>query len=84
MIQVITPKEQVLYTFIEQLEKAKAELLEALKNLRRSYVSLLDGGRDRILELGGDCDPVDVMLAANPNIRDADAAIARATKGEAK
>jgi hypothetical protein len=58
------------------------ELLAALKDLYRSYVNTLEAGRDRILFLGGDCDPVDVMEQGNPALRRARAAIAKAT-GEA-
>lgn len=31
----------------------------ALINLHRAYVRLLENGRDRILMLGGECDPVE-------------------------
>lgn len=58
---------------------AAPDLLSELRKMRRAYVSLLEGGRDRILELGGDCDPVDVMEASNPSLLSADAAIAIAT-----
>jgi hypothetical protein len=63
-----------------RLIAAAPELLAELRNLRRAYVSLLEGGRDRILELGGDCDPVSVMEASTPCLRNADAAIAKATE----
>lgn len=56
-----------------------AELLEALKNMRRAYVNLMESGRDRIIFLGGECDPLDVMEAGDPNLRTSAAAIAKAT-----
>jgi len=39
------------------------------KALYRAYVRLLEAGRDRILLLGGDCDPVDVMEASDADLR---------------
>lgn len=36
-----------------------------------SYVNSLESGRDRIIELGGTCDPVDAMEANNPELIDA-------------
>lgn len=55
------------------------DLLEELKFLRRAYVNMLEGGRDRILELGGQCDDVATMVAADQNMRSSGAAIAKAT-----
>lgn len=55
------------------------ELLEELKNLHRNYVNLLEAGRDRIVALGGDCDPVDRMEQDDPHLRAAKAVIAKAT-----
>lgn len=40
---------------------AQAVDLAALKALYHAYVRLLESGRDRIIDLGGTCDPVDVM-----------------------
>lgn len=60
---------------------AAPDLLSELRKMRRAYVNLLEGGCDRILALGGDCDPVDVMEASNPSLLSADAAIAKATGG---
>lgn len=58
---------------------AAPELLEELKNLHRNYVNLLEAGRDRIVALGGDCDPVDRMEQDDPHLRAAKAVIAKAT-----
>lgn len=58
---------------------AAPELLDELKNLRRAYVNLLETGRDRILSLGGQCDDVTTMEASDPYLRDASAAITKAT-----
>lgn len=55
------------------------ELLAALKTMNRAYVNLLQNGRDRITMLGGECDPVDVMEANDPNLRESRAAVAKAT-----
>lgn len=61
-----------------RLIAAAPDLLSELKRLARAYVSLMEAGRDRIIQLGGDCDPVDVMEAGNPYLRDAKAVIAKA------
>jgi hypothetical protein len=52
------------------------QLVSELKSLRRAYVNLLESGRDRILDLGGTCDPVDVMEAGNPHLSSTVKAIA--------
>lgn len=57
------------------------QLVSELKSLRRAYVNLLEAGRDRILDLGGTCDPIDVMEARNPHLASAVKAIA---SGEAE
>lgn len=36
-------------------------MLSALKSLRHAYLNLLESGCECILDLGGTCDPVDVM-----------------------
>lgn len=57
---------------------------EALQGLVRAYVNTLESGRDRIIELGGDCDPVDVMERADPFLRAAREALAQQpAQGEA-
>lgn len=66
------------------VEAAKEEveaLRAALINLIRGYVNLLEIGRDRIVELGGQCDPVDQMEASDPYLLDARAALAQAKEG---
>lgn len=62
---------------------AAADLLNELKNLQRAYVNLMETGRDRILQHGGTCDPVDVMEAADPFLRASKAVIAKAEGGAA-
>lgn len=59
--------------------KVAPDLLAELKRLARAYVALLETGRDRIVSLGGSCDPVDVMEAGDPSLISARAAIAKAT-----
>lgn len=53
------------------------QLRGALKDLARAYVRLLESGRDRIISLGGDCDPVDVMERGDPYLRKANEAMAK-------
>jgi hypothetical protein len=50
-------------------------LREVLKMMIRAYVNLLECGRDRIIALGGQCDPVDVMEASTPELIAARAAL---------
>jgi hypothetical protein len=61
-----------------RLIAAAPDLLEALKRLAHAYVSTMESGRDRIVALGGDCDPVDVMERGDPYLRIAKEAIAKA------
>jgi hypothetical protein len=62
-----------------RLAAAAPALLAELKCLSRAYVSLMEAGRDRIVLLGGECDPVDKMEGDDPNLRSARAAIANAS-----
>lgn len=48
---------------------AKGVDLPAFKALYRAYVRLLESGRDRIIDLGGTCDPVDVMEANDVDLQ---------------
>lgn len=48
-----------------------AELKKGLKDLIRAYVNTMENGRDRIVYLGGQCDPVDVMERGDPYLREA-------------
>lgn len=48
----------------------------ALREMIRAYVNLMETGRDRIIDLGGQCDPVDVMEAKDPALKAARAAMA--------
>jgi hypothetical protein len=58
---------------------AAPDLLDELRNMCKAYVRLLENGRDRIIMLGGDCDPVDRMEANSVELIRARAAIAKAT-----
>ncbi len=48
---------------------AHAVNLANFKALYRAYVRLLESGRDRIRDLGGTCDPVDVMEANDVDLQ---------------
>lgn len=60
----------------EPLVEALREAEKEFRALYRAYVSLLGLGRTRIIDLGGACDPVDVMEAGDPALARARAAIA--------
>jgi hypothetical protein len=55
----------------EEVERLRAEI----GYLDKAYVNLLEAGRDKIIDLGGDCDPVEVMEKADPALRRARAAL---------
>ena len=44
-----------------RLIESAPELLDGLKSLYKAYVNTLESARDRIISLGGSCDPVDQM-----------------------
>lgn len=70
----------------DTIEAQSAELQrlrEALRNLIRGYVNTLENGRDRIMFLGGECDPVDVMERNDIHLRAARAALAQREEGDA-
>lgn len=48
---------------------AQAVDLAEFNALYRAYVRLLESGRDRIIDLGGTCDPVDVMEANDVDLQ---------------
>ncbi|EPT6987848.1 hypothetical protein C3O70_07780 [Cronobacter sakazakii] len=49
-----------------------AELTDALKQAVSGYKSCLRTGHERIIELGGECDAPETMIAQNPDIRQAE------------
>jgi hypothetical protein len=59
----------------ERLADRVAKLEAGLKHLYRGYVGTLEAGRDRIMDFGGTCDPVDVMEEGDPYLRAARALI---------
>lgn len=67
-----------LNTEVRDARSAQKELLAEIKRLRLAYVNLMETGYDRIIALGGSCDPVDVMEAGDPAIRRVNEVIARA------
>jgi hypothetical protein len=49
----------------DRVDEAETEL----KKLMLAYVNLMENGHDRIVSLGGSCDPVDVMEKGDPYLR---------------
>lgn len=62
---------------IEHLDRQNNALRDALGDLIRGYVNMMENGRDRIVFLGGDCDSVDAMEASDPWLKAARAALAQ-------
>lgn len=52
-----------------------SSLRDALQQLVRGYMILMENGRDRIMFLGGQCDALDVMEGSDPYLRQARAAL---------
>ncbi|EKK4082437.1 ead/Ea22-like family protein [Cronobacter dublinensis] len=65
-----------LIAALEAAEKRNAELTDALKQAVSGYKSCLRTGHERIVELGGECDAPEVMVAGNPDIRQAERVLA--------
>lgn len=57
-------------------QPAAGDAVVELRALRQAYVRLLEAGRDRIRDLGGACDPVDVMERNDVDLRRVDAFLA--------
>lgn len=73
----------VLEKKLEAAERRSAGLTEALRQSVIGYKSCLRMGYDRILDLGGDCDSPEVMIAGNPDIQQAEKLLAAGIgKGE--
>lgn len=53
----------------EYATEYSAPFVAELRRLYVAYVRLLESGRDRICDLGGSCDPVDVMEASDIDLR---------------
>jgi hypothetical protein len=66
---------------VQKAEREVDELREALRRLYRGYVVTLENGRDRIITLGGDCDPVDRMEREDPLLHDMRALLSRIDGG---
>lgn len=56
-------------------------VLLAGRELDRAYVRLIESGRDRIRDLGGECDPVDVMERSDIDLRKFRAALGGESPG---
>ncbi|HAV1768741.1 hypothetical protein EKS35_14030 [Enterobacter hormaechei subsp. steigerwaltii] len=83
VIEMHAQKIQALLDELEAKDKRNTELNEALKQAVSGYKSCLRTGYERILELGGDCDSPEAMIAGNPDIQHAEKLIAAAAgKGE--
>lgn len=69
---------------VYRLRRELAALRDAMRDLYRGYVRLLASGRDRILFLGGECDPVDRMEEGDPVLIAAREALSTSQAGEAQ
>ena len=72
LLQEILVQDQLITELDARLaacEAAEAEVVrlrEEMSALYRAYVRLLEAGRDRIIDHGGTCDPVDRMEEGDP------------------
>ena len=57
----------------------KDRLMEDLADLVKAYERLLETGRDRIIENGGECDSVEDMIRCSPQLRFAKAELLEGT-----
>ena len=81
IMDVLGPIHSRLSAILPALLEERDRLREALGDLIRGYVNALESGRDRILFLGGQCDPVDVMESSDPYLKAARAALAQEQGG---
>ena len=52
----------------ESAEQRNYELTDALKQMVQAHKSSFRAGYERIIDLGGDCDSPEAMIAGNPDI----------------
>jgi hypothetical protein len=57
------------------LRSQREDLIKFIEGIYRGYIGVLESGRSRIVELGGQCDEVEVMVNGDQNLRDARALI---------
>jgi hypothetical protein len=71
---------------VAEYKTREQRLEQALRDLIRHHRNVLESGRSRIVELGGEdaCDPVDSMMRGDPYIRNAEAALARGVPAAGK
>lgn len=60
---------------LDRLRSSNEALMKVIRRLMNGYVSTMEAGRDRIISLGGSCDPVEVMEASDPHLAEARAAL---------
>ncbi|HDI3035740.1 hypothetical protein G9G39_22550 [Cronobacter sp. EKM101R] len=76
LIESLEQKNADLRCALAAAEKRNAELTDALKQAVSGYKSCLRTGHECIVELGGECDAPEVMIAGNPDIRQAEKVLA--------
>lgn len=76
-IVAVDPNPQTSETGMSATRQAQRinDLEDALRHLIKAYVSLIEAAHERITELCGSCDDVDVMEAFDPRLRQARAAL---------
>lgn len=76
LLEIIADNDKTLAGVIANVEKQRDELLAALEKMNRAYVILMESARDRICDLGGECDGIEVMERNDPYLRESRAAAA--------
>ncbi|ELY5939598.1 ead/Ea22-like family protein [Cronobacter malonaticus] len=76
VVDVSDPDVIELIAALEAKDARIAELTDALKQAVSGYKSCLRTGHERIVELSGECDAPETMIAQNPDIRQAEKILA--------
>lgn len=75
---------EALMPFVAALQGSGGEVVARsdMQALYNAYVRLLESGRDRIMDLGGACDGVDVMERTDPQLIQARRSLATASPAQ--
>lgn len=75
-MQRLTAERDALQALLNQRDQQVDDLHGLLKKMLMALTRNLSAGRDRIVELGGDCDSVERMLDSDPTVSEVRVALA--------